>query len=304
MSRWSKRCLNTRRIAAAGWTAVLLGLILWPMPAWAGIPLQINHQGVVSVNGLRFNGDGQFCFALVDPDTGNNLWTNDGTHIGENNPPDAAVTIPVQMGVYSVRLGDVLLPNMTAIGSTVFNDDNVVLRIWFDDGQGNGMQLLSPDHPLSSTGYAYSALSADFAADADTVDGMHASELALPSGVIVMWSGTIATIPDGWALCDGTNGTPDLRDRFIVGARQDDGGIAKTTVKGSLMLTGGEHEHTLTITEMPAHTHTIPYSQDQVNFGPNGGFRHGGSTATGSAGSNGAHENCPPFYALAFIMKL
>ena len=46
-------------------------------------------------------------------------------------------------------------------------------------------------------------------------------------GLIVMWSGAIAEIPPGWALCDGTQGTPDLRDRFIVGARSDVDGTAK-----------------------------------------------------------------------------
>jgi hypothetical protein len=65
----------------------------------------------------------------------------------------------------------------------------------------------------------------------------------IPSGVIVMWSGSIAIIPSGWALCNGSNGTPDLRDRFIVGARQDDSGVAKTNVTGSLTQTGGVATH-------------------------------------------------------------
>lgn len=44
------------------------------------------------------------------------------------------------------------------------------------------------------------------------------SQSGIPSGVIVMWHGALATIPTGWYLCDGTNGTPDLRSKFIVGA--------------------------------------------------------------------------------------
>jgi len=54
---------------------------------------------------------------------------------------------------------------------------------------------------------------------------------SFPTGGIIMWSGTIATIPTGWALCDGTSGTPDLRDKFVVGASVDDGGVAKTTIE-------------------------------------------------------------------------
>jgi len=131
----------------------------------------------------------------------------------------------------------------------------------------------------------------------------------IPRGVIVMWSGTIATIPVGWALCDGTNGTPDLRDRFVVGASQDDGGVAKTTVKGSLTKTGGEHEHRLTTAEMPSHTHSIRYKSH--GFGTPGSDILAATVSgdvfyqdTGGTGEGAAHESCPPFYALAFILKL
>ena len=55
----------------------------------------------------------------------------------------------------------------------------------------------------------------------------------IQTGMIVMWSGTIANIPTGWALCDGNNSTPNLTDKFIVGAAADDGGIAKTFVEGT-----------------------------------------------------------------------
>jgi hypothetical protein len=65
----------------------------------------------------------------------------------------------------------------------------------------------------------------------------------VPSGIIVMWKGSVTTIPDGWALCNGSNGTPDLRDRFIVGAKQDDGGVAKTNVTGALTQSGGAATH-------------------------------------------------------------
>jgi len=127
---------------------------------------------------------------------------------------------------------------------------------------------------------------------------------ALPSGAIIMWSRRIADIPLGWALCNGLNGTPDLRDRFIVGASLDGGGIAKTSVHGTLEQTGGEARHTLTIAEMPAHVHT---ESGHGGWGGRGGDDQAGcvrQAQTGSTGGNQPHENCPPFYALAFIIKL
>jgi len=89
---------------------------------------------------------------------------------------------------------------------------------------------------------------------------------AVPAGVIVMWSGTLATIPSGWALCDGSGGTPDLRDRFIksVGAAEDPGatgGSATHTPTGTIStptFTGsalGTHSHTYT--DVPNHVHLL-----------------------------------------------
>lgn len=80
----------------------------------------------------------------------------------------------------------------------------------------------------------------------------------VPVGGIILWSGTIATVPTGWALCDGTANSPgpDLRDKFIVGAKQDDSGTPKTNVTGSLTSSGGAstHDHTATSAAVSAHS--------------------------------------------------
>jgi len=85
----------------------------------------------------------------------------------------------------------------------------------------------------------------------------------VPVGGIIMWSGTIATIPAGWALCDGTSNSPgpDLRDSFVVGARSDSGGVAKTNLTGSLTQSGGSvshhhADHTLS-TNVAVSSHTL-----------------------------------------------
>jgi microcystin-dependent protein len=69
----------------------------------------------------------------------------------------------------------------------------------------------------------------------------------IPSGIILLWSGSIASIPTGWVLCNGANSTPDLRDRFVVGAG--------TTY--AVNATGGANTVTLDATMIPAHTHTV-----------------------------------------------
>lgn len=66
-----------------------------------------------------------------------------------------------------------------------------------------------------------------------------------PAGIITMWSGSQSNIPTGWALCNGQNGTPDLRNRFIVGAGDE----------YNVSSNGGAKTHTITIDEMPSHSH-------------------------------------------------
>jgi len=129
---------------------------------------------------------------------------------------------------------------------------------------------------------------------------------SIPTGVIVMWSGSIATIPAGWALCDGNNGTPDLTDRFVIHADADIGG---TNNVGDV---GGEHQHTLSIDEMPPHNHnmwnaiggsaTAPYGVYYF-LGGSGSKKDLGNVMR-SSGNGLAHENRPKYFALAFIMKL
>ena len=147
----------------------------------------------------------------------------------------------------------------------------------------------------------------------------------VPVGGIIMYSGVIANLPENWSLCDGTGGTPDLRGRFVVGA------------EGSYEQgdTGGADEVTLSEGEMPAHSHsgssgsggshshnfssvvresqTISYDGTTSSLGFNAGFgsvsinsagSHSHSVTVGNTGGGAAHENRPPYYALAFVMRV
>ncbi len=124
----------------------------------------------------------------------------------------------------------------------------------------------------------------------------------IPVGGIMMWSGAIPDIPAGWALCDGTNGTPDLRNKFIVGAG------ALYTVGN----TGGAASVALSVAQMPSHRHRVMGAVNGGSYVPylEISTRDPAALSTesymenmlGYAGSNGSHENRPPYYALCFIM--
>lgn len=119
----------------------------------------------------------------------------------------------------------------------------------------------------------------------------------IPQGTIVMWHGV--NIPNGWHICDGTNGTPNLRDRFIVGAGSS----------YSLQSTGGAATVTLNLSQIPPHSHSFSRPRgDQWWDNGSGNTWWGGSfnvsSNTSSAGGGEAHENRPPYYALYYIMKL
>lgn len=143
---------------------------------------------------------------------------------------------------------------------------------------------------------------------------------SVPSGGIIMWSGSIASIPTGWLLCDGTSGTPDLRSRFIVGAGST---YSVAATGGSADAITVAHTHTATSTSTvtdPGHFHS--YEQPSNTFiqgaiggtgltnkfsGSTGskttGITVATSTSVASSGSSGTNANLPPYYALAFIMK-
>jgi hypothetical protein len=161
---------------------------------------------------------------------------------------------------------------------------------------------------------------------------------AFVAGMIMMWSGTIATIPSGWLLCNGSSGTPDLRNRFVIGAFSDNAGVANTTVTGTSTQTGGSkdaivvsHTHDASVTDS-GHSHTqvvSGYDTDTGNGGAKGthpvgsiypynasgvGLQQNSSKNTqpsttgitvsnSTEGSSGTNANLVPYFALAYIMK-
>ena len=152
------------------------------------------------------------------------------------------------------------------------------------------------------------------------------SPSSVPSGCILLWSGSIGSIPAGFVLCNGLNSTPDLRDRFIVGAGSS---YAVDATGGSANAIVVSHTHTLsasgTTATAGAHQHTLNTTisapqlinvQDDGSFTGDSGTSAGTTATAGShdhsvtvtgttasAGSSGTNANLPPYYALCYIMK-
>jgi hypothetical protein len=132
-----------------------------------------------------------------------------------------------------------------------------------------------------------------------------------PSGGIIIWSGSSASIPSGWLLCDGTNSTPDLRNRFVVGAGST---YAVNATGGSADAIVVSHTHTATVTD-PGHNHTVVAAPSGGGSPSSGGgiglattlttssASTGISVTNSTTGSSGTNANLPPYYALCYIMK-
>ena len=144
---------------------------------------------------------------------------------------------------------------------------------------------------------------------------------AFITGMIMLWSGATDAVPAGWSLCDGTGNTPDLRDRFVVGAGNS---YDVNATGGSKDAIAVSHTHTGSTNATGNHSHTIPHHLVQAVGGTgdidrdneyqqwkalsgqktNTTGNHSHTVSINSAGSSGANANLPPYYALAYIMKV
>jgi hypothetical protein len=203
------------------------------------------------------------------------------------------------------------LTTYTTINGTVANSNPIVLGT---DGR-------LPSEMWLTYGYFYKFVLEDansnLIASYDNIYGIlgtvPATSSAFTTGMILLWSGSTGSIPSGFYLCNGSNGTPDLRDRFIVGA----GGsytVAQTGGSADSIVVSHNHTATSVVTD-PGHFHVVGYDYGATAGG--GGIVQSGSTAVNTstkttgitvattnvaAGTSGTGANNPLYYALAYIM--
>ena len=221
--------------------------------------------------------------------------------------------VPLAGGlIYTYQAGSSTpLVTYTTNGGTIANANPIVL-----DAAGR-----VPQEIWLLTGYSYKFVLQN--ADAvliQTLDNIYpilqnapTSAPAVPTGCILLWSGSTGSIPATWYLCDGTNGTPDLRNSFIVGAGST---YAVNATGGTADAIVVSHTHTASVTD-PGHLHTLTGGYLQDTAGPTGGSganlrtygtqtnsaTTGISVTNASSGVSGTNANLPPYYALAYIMK-
>lgn len=221
--------------------------------------------------------------------------------------------VPLAGGlIYTYQAGSSTpLVTYTTNGGTIANANPIVL-----DAAGR-----VPQEIWLLTGFSYKFVLQN--ADAvliQTLDNIYpilqnapASAPAIPSGGIILWSGSTGSVPAGWFLCDGTNGTPNLRNSFIIGAGDTYAVNATGGTADAVVVT---HTHTATsVVTDPGHFHEVYVPSYMVQGGgQNAGVQTTGvsgtkttgitvATTNANAGVSGTNANLPPYYALAYIQK-
>ena len=203
------------------------------------------------------------------------------------------------LATYTTNSGNIVNSNPIILGS----DGKLANEMWLQYGYSYKFVVQDANNVLINT---YDNI-------AGLLTQVPPNPVSIPSGCILIWSGSTGSVPSGFVICDGTNGTPDLRNSFVLGA-----GNAYTVGQtgGSTDAVIVSHTHTATVTD-PGHSHTLgaDFAQAANGAGRNGVANSsvanystntnttGISVTNASTGVSGTNANMPPYYALAYIMK-
>ena len=238
-----------------------------------------NVTGIATVgtglylNGKLYDGDGDF-------GTAGQLLSSDGTD-----------TVWIDASSTSVA-------NANNVGTNV-NATNADQFITFVENS-SGNNPIRVDAGIKYNPSTNRLTAGSFAGDGSALTGI----VAIPSGGIILWSGAADAIPTGFVLCNGSNSTPDLRGRFVVGYHDSNGDY-------DVNDTGGAETVTLSVAQMPNHKHVTTFDghkyfpgdgSTSISYGGAGGYP-ATTFSMDNTGGGGAHENRPPYYALCYIMK-
>jgi len=270
---------------------------LVPTLDWSKIAGTIPPAQVPNLENLR----GQLTPNQLPSQTAYFNQPNSGGFYANGGPPEHAGYAfygnggDADSGLYSLKDGNV---------SLFANGQEIVTVL----GNHVGINKTSPTVDLDVAGTVNATTVNATTVKATTVNGTTITGYGtIPVGGIIMWSGAVSSIPDGWVLCDGNNGRPNLKNRFVVGAGDS----------YSVNATGGSPTASLSVGNLPAHSHsytTINYemspwpidhqnSGDRENMNIIGRSQQTKTDNTDNTGSGSAFGILPPYYALAYIMR-
>jgi hypothetical protein len=229
-----------------------------------------------------------------------------------------ATGLPLNGGlIYTYQAGSsTALPTYTSNNGNIANTNPIVLN---PDGR-------APNEIWLQSGYSYKfQIQTALGVVVQTLDNIYgipqsssSSGTSIPSGCIIIWSCAVGSVPIGFLLCDGTNGTPDLRNSFVLGAGNTYT-VGQTGGSTDSIVVSHTHTATSVVTD-PGHLHTTANGGFLTPSGGSGSFTGGGAagnttntststtgitvaTTNATAGVSGANANMPPYYALCYIMK-
>lgn len=268
---------------------VFIFLLLVSNIIYADVPNEIRYNGRIKEYRVDVTGTRNINFKIYDSLTGGTAKWESGNK-----------TITVSSGIFTYNLS----PDASLVD---WRGKDYYLEIEIDG------KKLEPREKLTAVPYAIHSNTAEniilksnaefsvtigndkhFIVNSDTTKSVVGTTeyYMVPKGAIIIWSGAIDKIPSGWVLCDGANGTPNLTDRFVLGAGNS----------YAVGISSGEVTHTLTVEEMPSHSHTLEYRADGAGGG-GAGPNKTGTINTGETGGGLPHNNMPPYYSLCYIMK-
>lgn len=264
-------------------------LLMLPSVSFAQVPGVMNYQAVAR--------DGM---GVILANTGLvvKIKIVSGNITGPNEFEETHLVSTNNLGMFTLAIGSgnyvggnhTSLSNINWAGNTHYMNVQVNL--------GTGYVDLGT-HQLLSVPYAM------YAQRATIADSVVNFQTAVPAGGIIMWSGSLVNIPSGWVLCDGTNGTPDLRDRFIMGA----GGSHPVGSTGG----SASHDHSIPSLSVTGTAHAQTDGNQHTRYAAANGccghwvtrdFHDHNVTGTTGGSTTGASNILPPYYSLAYIMKL
>ena len=222
------------------------------------------------VDGKLHDGDGDF-------GSSGQLLSSDGSKLNWINANTTSVANSINVG--------------TNLNST--DADQFVTFV----GASSGNNPIRVDAGLKYNPSTNRLTAGSYAGDGSALTGIE----SFVTGMIILWSGAANAIPTGFVLCDGNNNTPNLSGRFVVGydASNNDYDVNDT---------GGSESVTLSVDQIPAHTHTYIDQYVAIDNGyrpwpANNNDCAARNINSGSTGGGQSHENRPPYYALCYIMK-